>query len=257
VKEVKDKLNQNGNSCRGPAATLCIARGIAIKPEVLAARRACSRRSDLTPHRGVDGRTEARLHRGDRDSQHAAGGARFDYTAYMYLGEMIEFARPTIFRQTPAQGNRGLHHGRCHRSRCGSRCRHPTWVGQVGDLDGCMAFMKEIRNNTLTGKVLPWCKVAGEVFRFRRYRCEGTIFAVMTGPQGNGDLRDVSMAPTIPRNASGPAEVNPLAREKQGELSKSLQSRCARWTVWLLYFARPPSSGSSRLSSWSIPVRKT
>ena len=34
-----------------------------------------------------------------------------DYTAYMYLGELIEFgATDEIFLKPQAQGNRGLHH---------------------------------------------------------------------------------------------------------------------------------------------------
>jgi phosphate transport system ATP-binding protein len=100
-KEVKDKLNQSGNSLSGgQQQRLCIARGIAIKPEVLLLDEPCSaldpistsRIEELVDELKADYTVVIVTH----NMQQAARVS--DYTAYMYLGEMIEFgATDNIF----------------------------------------------------------------------------------------------------------------------------------------------------------------
>ena len=100
-KEVKDKLNQSGNSLSGGQQhRLCIARGIAIKPEVLLLDEPCSaldpistsRIEELVDELKADYTVVIVTH----NMQQAARVS--DYTAYMYLGELIEFgATDNIF----------------------------------------------------------------------------------------------------------------------------------------------------------------
>jgi phosphate transport system ATP-binding protein len=100
-KEVKDKLNQSGNSLSGgQQQRLCIARGIAIKPEVLLLDEPCSaldpistaRIEELVAELKADYTVVIVTH----NMQQAARVS--DYTAYMYLGELIEFgATDNIF----------------------------------------------------------------------------------------------------------------------------------------------------------------
>jgi phosphate transport system ATP-binding protein len=100
-KEVKDKLNQSGNSLSGgQQQRLCIARGIAIKPEVLLLDEPCSaldpistaRIEELVDELKADYTVVIVTH----NMQQAARIS--DYTAYMYLGELIEFgATDNIF----------------------------------------------------------------------------------------------------------------------------------------------------------------
>ena len=100
-KEVKDKLNQSGTSLSGgQQQRLCIARGIAIKPEVLLLDEPCSaldpistsRIEELVDELKADYTVVIVTH----NMQQAARVS--DYTAYMYLGELIEFgATDNIF----------------------------------------------------------------------------------------------------------------------------------------------------------------
>jgi phosphate transport system ATP-binding protein len=100
-KEVKDKLNQSGNSLSGgQQQRLCIARGIAIKPEVLLLDEPCSaldpistaRIEELVDELKADYTVVIVTH----NMQQAARVS--DFTAYMYLGELIEFgATDNIF----------------------------------------------------------------------------------------------------------------------------------------------------------------
>ena len=93
-KEVKDKLQQSGNSLSGgQQQRLCIARGIAIRPEVLLLDEPCSaldpistaRVEELVHELKVDYTVVIVTH----NMQQAARVS--DFTAYMYLGELIEF----------------------------------------------------------------------------------------------------------------------------------------------------------------------
>jgi phosphate transport system ATP-binding protein len=92
--EAKDKLQQSGNSLSGgQQQRLCIARGIAIKPEVLLLDEPCSALDPIST-----GKVEELIHELKRDytvvivTHNMQQAARVsDYTAYMYLGELIEF----------------------------------------------------------------------------------------------------------------------------------------------------------------------
>ncbi len=100
-KEVKDKLNQCGTSLSGgQQQRLCIARGIAIKPEVLLLDEPCSALDPISTSRIEELMDELKADYTvvivTHNMQQAARVS--DYTAYMYLGELIEFgATDTIF----------------------------------------------------------------------------------------------------------------------------------------------------------------
>ncbi|MBA4343890.1 MAG: phosphate ABC transporter ATP-binding protein [Methylibium sp.] len=92
--EVKDKLNQSGSGLSGgQQQRLCIARGIAIKPEVLLLDEPCSALDPIST-----GKIEELIDELKSDytvaivthnMQQAARSS--DYTAYMYLGDLVEF----------------------------------------------------------------------------------------------------------------------------------------------------------------------
>ena len=96
--EVKDKLDQNGASLSGgQQQRLCIARGIAIKPEVLLLDEPCSALDPIST-----GKIEELIHELKADytvmivTHNMQQAARCsDYTAYMYLGYMVEFGPTT------------------------------------------------------------------------------------------------------------------------------------------------------------------
>ncbi|HEX4843702.1 MAG TPA: phosphate ABC transporter ATP-binding protein PstB [Limnobacter sp.] len=93
-KEVKDKLNQSGNGLSGgQQQRLCIARGIAIKPEVLLLDEPCSALDPISTASIEELITELKEDYTvvivTHNMQQAARVS--DYTAYMYLGELIEF----------------------------------------------------------------------------------------------------------------------------------------------------------------------
>jgi phosphate transport system ATP-binding protein len=100
-KEVKDKLNQSGSSLSGgQQQRLCIARGIAIKPEVLLLDEPCSALDPISTSRIEELvnelKTDYTVVIVTHNMQQAARVS--DYTAYMYLGELIEFgATDNIF----------------------------------------------------------------------------------------------------------------------------------------------------------------
>ena len=92
--EVKDKLQQSGSSLSGgQQQRLCIARGIAIKPEVLLLDEPCSALDPIST-----GKVEELIVELKKDytvvivTHNMQQAARCsDYTAYMYLGDLIEF----------------------------------------------------------------------------------------------------------------------------------------------------------------------
>ena len=92
--EVKDKLDQSGAGLSGgQQQRLCIARGIAIKPEVLLLDEPCSALDPIST-----GKIEELIHELKTDytvlivTHNMQQAARCsDYTAYMYLGDLVEF----------------------------------------------------------------------------------------------------------------------------------------------------------------------
>ena len=93
-KEVKDKLHQSGNGLSGgQQQRLCIARGIAIKPEILLLDEPCSALDPISTASIEELITELKEDYTvvivTHNMQQAARVS--DYTAYMYLGELIEF----------------------------------------------------------------------------------------------------------------------------------------------------------------------
>jgi phosphate transport system ATP-binding protein len=92
--EVKDKLHQSGSSLSGgQQQRLCIARSVAVKPEVLLLDEPCSALDPIST-----ARVEELIHELKKDytivivTHNMQQTARVsDYTAYMYLSELIEF----------------------------------------------------------------------------------------------------------------------------------------------------------------------
>ena len=92
--EVKDKLGQSGSGLSGgQQQRLCIARGIAIKPEILLLDEPCSALDPIST-----GKVEEPIHELKADytvaivTHNMQQAARVsEYTAYMYLGDLIEF----------------------------------------------------------------------------------------------------------------------------------------------------------------------
>ena len=92
--EAKDKLNQNGSSLSGgQQQRLCIARGIAIKPEVLLLDEPCSALDPISTAKIEELIAELKSDYTvvivTHNMQQAARCS--DYTAYMYLGDLMEF----------------------------------------------------------------------------------------------------------------------------------------------------------------------
>ena len=92
--EVKDKLQQSGSSLSGgQQQRLCIARGIAIRPEVLLLDEPCSALDPISTAKIEELIAELKNDYTvvivTHNMQQAARCS--DYTAYMYLGNLIEF----------------------------------------------------------------------------------------------------------------------------------------------------------------------
>jgi phosphate transport system ATP-binding protein len=92
--EAKGKLNQSGHSLSGgQQQRLCIARGIAIKPEVLLLDEPCSALDPISTAKIEELINELKSDYTvvivTHNMQQAARVS--DYTAYMYLGELIEY----------------------------------------------------------------------------------------------------------------------------------------------------------------------
>ena len=92
--EVKDKLRQSGSGLSGgQQQRLCIARGIAIKPEVLLLDEPCSALDPISTAKVeeliAELKTDYTVVIVTHNMQQAARCS--DFTAYMYLGDLVEF----------------------------------------------------------------------------------------------------------------------------------------------------------------------
>ena len=92
--EVKDKLGQSGHGLSGgQQQRLCIARGVAIKPEVMLLDEPCSALDPISTAKIEELIAELKSDYTvvivTHNMQQAARCS--DYTAYMYLGELMEF----------------------------------------------------------------------------------------------------------------------------------------------------------------------
>ncbi len=112
--EAKDKLKQSGMALSGgQQQRLCIARAVRSSPKCCCwtSRRRRSTRSRRRRSRSsiTELKEDYTIAIVTHNMQQAARVS--DFTAYMYLGELIEFGddRPDL-PQAAAQGNRGLHH---------------------------------------------------------------------------------------------------------------------------------------------------
>src|SRR5205807_3960905 len=102
--EVKDKLSANGLSLSGgQQQRLCIARTVAVKPEVILFDEPCSALDPISTDK-----IEELIDELKRDytivivTHNMQQAARVsDFTAFMYLGELIEFAATATLFTTP------------------------------------------------------------------------------------------------------------------------------------------------------------
>ena len=104
--EVKDKLKQSGNSLSGgQQQRLCIARAVATKPEVLLLDEPTSALDPISTAKVEELVTELKndytIAIVTHNMQQAARVS--DYTAYMYLGELVEFDDTKIIFTKPTQ----------------------------------------------------------------------------------------------------------------------------------------------------------
>ncbi len=104
--EVKDKLHQSGNGLSGgQQQRLCIARGVAIKPEVLLLDEPCSALDPISTAKIeeliAELKTDYTVVIVTHNMQQAARCS--DYTAYMYLGELMEFGETDQIFVKPAR----------------------------------------------------------------------------------------------------------------------------------------------------------
>jgi phosphate transport system ATP-binding protein len=104
--EVKDKLNASGLSLSGgQQQRLCIARTVAIKPEVILFDEPCSALDPISTAKVeelIDELSESyTIAIVTHNMQQAARVS--DYTAFMYLGELIEFDDTSKIFTSPAQ----------------------------------------------------------------------------------------------------------------------------------------------------------
>ncbi|VFS78554.1 phosphate ABC transporter ATP-binding protein [Salmonella enterica subsp. enterica] len=112
--ETKDKLHQSGYSLSGgQQQRLCIARGIAIRPEVLLLDEPCSALDPISTGRIEELITELKQDYTvvivTHNMQQAARCS--DHTAFMYLGELIEFSNTDdLFTKPAKKQNRRLYH---------------------------------------------------------------------------------------------------------------------------------------------------
>ncbi len=102
--EVKDKLNANGLSLSGgQQQRLCIARTVAVRPEVILFDEPCSALDPISTAKIEELIDELKedytIAIVTHNMQQAARVS--DYTAFMYLGELVEFGETTTIFTTP------------------------------------------------------------------------------------------------------------------------------------------------------------
>ena len=136
-------------------------------------------------------------------------------------------------------------------------------LGKWDDLEGCMAMMKEIRNNTLLGKVLGHgAQVTGDVLGSRRIpAAKGQVVRGLRSPRPQRQRRDLRHVPhgrrpyrrqlfRVPRRGESAGD-----RTSRGSCPRSRNTRCARWTAW--GSASSPVPPCSRIPAgcrrWSMP----
>ena len=103
--EVKDKLSANGLSLSGgQQQRLCIARTVAVKPEVILLDEPCSALDPISTAKIEELIDELKddytIAIVTHNMQQAARVS--DYTAFMYLGELVEFDTTSKMFTTPA-----------------------------------------------------------------------------------------------------------------------------------------------------------
>jgi phosphate transport system ATP-binding protein len=104
--EVKNKLNASGLSLSGgQQQRLCIARSVAVKPEVILFDEPCSALDPISTAKIEELIDELKAHYTiaivTHNMQQAARVS--DYTAFMYLGELIEFDETSKIFTTPSK----------------------------------------------------------------------------------------------------------------------------------------------------------
>jgi phosphate transport system ATP-binding protein len=104
--EVKDKLQANGQSLSGgQQQRLCIARTVAVRPEIILFDEPCSALDPISTARIEELIDELRsdytIAIVTHNMQQAARVS--EYTAFMYLGELIEFGETTNMFTTPKE----------------------------------------------------------------------------------------------------------------------------------------------------------
>ena len=103
--EVKDKLNANGQSLSGgQQQRLCIARTVAVRPEVILFDEPCSALDPISTAKIEELIDELKedytIAIVTHNMQQAARVS--DFTAFMYLGELVEFGETTKIFTTPS-----------------------------------------------------------------------------------------------------------------------------------------------------------
>ncbi len=103
--EVKDKLNKRCRLSGGQQQRLCIARAIAVQPEILLLDEPSSALDPISTAKIEEliHELQRALHNRHRDPQHAAGCAVSQRTAFFHLGELIEFGKTSDIFTNPRE----------------------------------------------------------------------------------------------------------------------------------------------------------